>query len=66
MSYIEERNIKLEDRYNVIIQKGLPKKSKDSGSFNLPVYRCFICGQCLAGFGGKHKSNSFDNAEENR
>ena len=36
-SYIEERNIELEDRYNVIIQKGLPKKFKDPGSFNLPV-----------------------------
>jgi len=36
-SYIEKRNIDLEDRYNVIIQKGLPKKSKDPGSFNLPV-----------------------------
>jgi len=34
-SYIEERNIELEDRYNAIIQKGLPKKSKDLGSFNL-------------------------------
>ena len=37
MSYIEERNIELKDRYNVIIQKGLPKKSKDPGCFNLPV-----------------------------
>ncbi|XP_068481082.1 uncharacterized protein [Phaseolus vulgaris] len=37
MSYIEERNIELEDRYNVIIRKGLPKKFKDPGSFNLPV-----------------------------
>ncbi|XP_068475111.1 uncharacterized protein [Phaseolus vulgaris] len=36
-SYIEEKNIELEDRYNVIIQKGLPKKFKDPGSFNLPV-----------------------------
>ncbi|XP_068504555.1 uncharacterized protein [Phaseolus vulgaris] len=36
-SYIEERNIELEDGYNVIIQKGLPKKFKDPGSFNLPV-----------------------------
>ena len=36
-SYIEERNIKLEARYNAIVQKGLPKKSKDLGSFNLPV-----------------------------
>jgi len=27
----------LENRYNAIIQKGLPKKSKDLGSFNLPV-----------------------------
>ncbi|XP_068492013.1 uncharacterized protein [Phaseolus vulgaris] len=36
-SYIEEKNIELEDRYNVIIQKGLPKKFKDLGSFNLPV-----------------------------
>jgi len=37
MSYIEERNIELEDRYIVIIKKGLPKKSKDPRSFNLPV-----------------------------
>ena len=36
-SYIEERNIKLEDKYSVIIRKGLPKKFKDLGSFNLPV-----------------------------
>ena len=36
-SYIEERNIELEDRYNVIIQKGLPKKYKGLGSFNLLV-----------------------------
>ncbi|XP_068498515.1 uncharacterized protein [Phaseolus vulgaris] len=36
-SYIEERNIELEDRYNVIIKKGLPQKFKDPGSFNLPV-----------------------------
>ncbi|XP_068492294.1 uncharacterized protein [Phaseolus vulgaris] len=36
-SYIEEKNIELEDRYSVIIQKGLPKKFKDPGSFNLPV-----------------------------
>ena len=36
-SYIEEKNIELEDRYSVIIQKGLPKKLKDPGSFNLPV-----------------------------
>jgi len=36
-SYIEERNIELEDTYNAIIKKGLPKKSKDPGSFNLPV-----------------------------
>ena len=35
--YIEERNIELEDRSNVIIQKGLSKKFKDPGSFNLPV-----------------------------
>ena len=27
----------MEDRYNVIIKKGLPKKSKDPGSFNLLV-----------------------------
>ena len=37
MSYIEEENIELEDRYIVIIQKGLPKKSKNPGGFNLPV-----------------------------
>ena len=37
MSYIEEINIELEDRYIVIIKKCLPKKSKDLGSFNLPV-----------------------------
>jgi len=36
-SYIEERNIELEDRYNAIIQNGLPNKSKDTGNFNLPV-----------------------------
>ncbi|XP_068498176.1 uncharacterized protein [Phaseolus vulgaris] len=36
-SYIEERNIELEDRYNALIRKSLPKKFKDSGSFNLPV-----------------------------
>ena len=36
-SYIEERNIELEDRYNAIMQNGLPKKSKDLGSFNLPM-----------------------------
>jgi len=36
-SYIEERNIELKDRYNAIIQKDLPKKSKDPRSFNLPV-----------------------------
>ncbi|XP_068465847.1 uncharacterized protein [Phaseolus vulgaris] len=36
-SYIEERNIELEDGYNVIIPKGLPQKFKDPGSFNLPV-----------------------------
>jgi len=38
MSYIEKRNIELEDRYNAIIQKGLPKKSKNLGSFNFPVF----------------------------
>jgi len=36
-SYIEERNIELEDRYNALIRKNFPKKFKDSGSFNLPV-----------------------------
>ena len=36
-SYIEERNIELEDRYSANIKKGLPKKFKDPGSFNLPV-----------------------------
>ena len=36
-SYIEERNIKLENKYNAIIKKGLPKKSKDRWSFNLLV-----------------------------
>jgi len=36
-SYIEKRNIELEDRYSVIIQKGLPQKFKDPRSFNLPV-----------------------------
>ena len=28
-SYIEERNIKMEDRYNAIIKNGLPKIYKD-------------------------------------
>jgi len=37
-SYIEERNIELEDRYSAIIQKGFPKKSKDPGSFILPMF----------------------------
>jgi len=37
MSYIEERNRELEARYRAIVQKGLPKKSKDPGSFNLFV-----------------------------
>jgi len=32
-SYIEERHIELEDRYNAIIQKGLPKQSKDPWKF---------------------------------
>jgi len=32
-SYIEERNIELEDKYNDIIQKGFPKKFKDPRSF---------------------------------
>ena len=36
-SYIEEKNIELEDRYIFIIQKGLPKKSKVPRSFNLLV-----------------------------
>jgi len=36
-SYIKERNIKLEAGCNAIIQKGLPLKSKDPGSFNLRV-----------------------------
>jgi len=36
-SYIEERNIELEDRYNALIQKSLPKKFMDLGSFNLPM-----------------------------
>ena len=36
-SYIEERNIELEDRYRAIVQKGLPKISKDPGSFNLSM-----------------------------
>ena len=36
-SYIEEINTELEARYKAITQKGLPKKSKDLGSFNLPV-----------------------------
>jgi len=36
-SYIEERNIKLEDKYNTLIKKSLPKKFKDPGSFNLPM-----------------------------
>jgi len=35
--YIEEINIELNDRYSVIMQKGLPKKSKDPWNFNLPV-----------------------------
>ncbi|XP_068504467.1 uncharacterized protein [Phaseolus vulgaris] len=34
---LKKKNIELEDRYSVIIQKGLPKKFKDPGSFNLPV-----------------------------
>jgi len=42
MSYFEERNMELEDRYNVIIQKGLPKKSKDPRSFNLPMTICAL------------------------
>jgi len=37
MSYIEEKNVELEAGYNAIVQKGLPKKSKDPKSFNLPV-----------------------------
>jgi len=37
-SYIEERNIELEDRYSVIIKKGLPTKFKDPKSFNLLVF----------------------------
>ena len=37
MIYIEERNMESEDRYNSIIQKGLPKNFKDPGNFNLPV-----------------------------
>jgi len=36
-SYIEERNIELDDTYTVIIQKDFPKKSKNPGNFNLPV-----------------------------
>jgi len=36
-SYIKERNIELEDRFSSIIQKGLPKKSKDPRSFNLLI-----------------------------
>ena len=36
-SYIEERNIELEDRYNALIRKSLPKKFKDPRSFNLLV-----------------------------
>jgi len=36
-SYIEERNIELKARYKAIVQKGLPKKSKDPESFNLSV-----------------------------
>ena len=41
-SYIEKRNIELEDRYSVIIQKGLPQKFKDPRSFNLPVSICLL------------------------
>jgi len=37
MSYIEERNIKLKTECSVIIQKGLPLKSKDPRRFNLLV-----------------------------
>jgi len=36
-SYIVERNIELEDRYNVLIRKSLPQNFKDIGSFNLPM-----------------------------
>ena len=41
-SYIEERNIELEDRYNALIRKSLPKKFKDLGSFNLLVSTCAL------------------------
>jgi len=34
MSYIEERNRELEARCSAMTKKGLPKKSKDLGSFN--------------------------------
>jgi len=57
----------LEDRYNAIIKKGLPKKSKDPGSFNLPVpIGALFLDNALLDLGGKRKYNSFGNAEENR
>ena len=56
----------MEDRYSALIQKGLPKKSKDLGSFNLPVTKFFIYGQGLTGFRGKRQFNAFDNSKEDR
>jgi len=41
-SSIEEWNIELEVGCNAIIQKGLPLKSKDPGSFNLPGSICVL------------------------
>jgi len=36
-SYIDEKNIQLEVGCSVIIKKGLSLKSKDPGSFILPI-----------------------------
>jgi len=36
-SYIVEKYIELEDRYNGFIRKSLPQNFKDTGSFNLLV-----------------------------
>jgi len=38
MSYFDEKNIELEAECSTIIKKGLPLKSKDPRSFNLPVF----------------------------
>ncbi|XP_020235537.1 uncharacterized protein LOC109815279 [Cajanus cajan] len=52
----EDETVELEAGCSAIIQKSLPQKSRDPGSFTLPVtIGKSLCGQGIIGFRGQHQ-----------